>query len=397
MGLRHLRAYAEMERDGVFHSYLTGVYDPDQGLLERRVDWYQSHVGRRPKCYATLDQAFNDDAVKSIDIVAPSDTHHTLALKALQAGRDVFTEKPLAVTVRAGRLVVEAARASNRVVGVAHNYRFFPSNRALAHAIHAGAIGDPFFMVSRYVADIGGKVATSWIEGTTKPSAHDVKITGSRAALAMGVHETDILRYWFGDVAEVYGVVRTFDATVFTDSGEPVVNQNDDSAFALLTLESGVVAQCTISFAGRAASMGDRAIYGSKGTIQSDNWASWDQGYITGAGGRTAAADYVARFVEGLSPSDRVRLLPEGTHRGDFSTAFDDPMRYGIAGELEQFAAAVLNGERPEVDGEEGLKSDAVSFAILESSLINRPVRVADVESEAISAWQAPINLELGL
>ena len=66
-------------------------------------------------------------------------------------------------------------------------------------------------------------------------------------------------------------------------------------------------------------------------------------------------------------------------------------MRYGIAAELEQFAAAAVTGEQPEVNAEEGLKSDAVALAVLESAYAGRPVRVADVESGALADWQRSV------
>jgi UDP-N-acetyl-2-amino-2-deoxyglucuronate dehydrogenase len=376
MGVRHLRAYAEMEKDGTFTPRLTGLIDPDAELVRRRVSWYAEATGRELISYP--------DA-------APSHLHDVLAIQAMEAGRHVMVEKPLALSVARGRKVVEVAQATGLAVGVGHNYRFFPSNRAVRHIIEAGIIGRPYFCVAQYLGPSGGMVARSWAEGTVKADAHDVRVTGSRAAVAMGVHETDLLRYWFGEVDEAYGVIRTFDTDVRTDGGDRLKNNNDDTAMATLTFASGMVAQYTISFAGSGSPARSRSIQGAEGNLLSTDWASWDGGVVTGRAGRRDAGDFVRDYIAELTEAQQRQLLPPGSHQGELTIAFDDPMRYGIAAELEQFAAAAVTGGQPEVNAEEGLKSDAVALAVLESAYAGRPVRVADVESGALADWQRSV------
>jgi predicted dehydrogenase len=391
MGVRHLRAYAEMEKDGTFTPRLTGLIDPDQDLVRRRTSWYEEATGRTLTSYPDVEAALSSAEVEALDLAAPSHLHDVLAIQAMDAGRDVFIEKPLALSIARGRKVVEAARATGRAVGVGHNYRFFPSNRAVRHVIEAGIIGRPYFCVAQYLGPSGGMVARSWAEGTVKTDAHDVRVTGSRAAVAMGVHETDLLRYWFGEVEEAYGVIRTFDSDVRTEGGAMLKNNNDDTAMATLTFASGLVAQYTISFAGSGSPSRSRSIQGAEGNLLSTDWASWDGGALNGRDGHRAAPDYVRDYIAGLTEQERRRLLPPGSHRGELTIAFDDPMRYGIAAELEQFAAAAIAGEQPEVNAEEGFKSDAVALAVLESAYAGRPVRVADVESGAVADWQRSV------
>ena len=391
MGVRHLRAYAEMEKDGTFTPRLTGLIDPDAELVRRRVSWYAEATGRELISYPDVEAALNAAEVEALDLAAPSHLHDVLAIQAMEAGRHVMVEKPLALSVARGRQVVEVAQATGLAVGVGHNYRFFPSNRAVRHIIEAGIIGRPYFCVAQYLGPSGGMVARSWAEGTVKADAHDVRVTGSRAAVAMGVHETDLLRYWFGEVDEAYGVIRTFDTDVRTDGGDRLKNNNDDTAMATLTFASGMVAQYTISFAGSGSPARSRSIQGAEGNLLSTDWASWDGGVVTGRAGRRDAGDFVRDYISELTGAEQRQLLPPGSHQGELTIAFDDPMRYGIAAELEQFAAAAVTGEQPEVNAEEGLKSDAVALAVLESAYAGRPVRVADVESGALADWQRSV------
>jgi predicted dehydrogenase len=400
MGLRHLRAYAELAA-GTTSLELVGVFDFNTELAQRRSEWFTSVTGRELTVYSDFDQLLSDDEVEAVDLVLPTRAHHEPACAVMRSGRHVMVEKPLALTIKAGQQMIRCAEETKRTLAVGQNYRFFPANRAMAYALHSGAIGTPNFATTRYLMDSGGLASLSITEGTPKLWHHDVLTMGSRAVLGTGVHEMDLLRYWFGEVVEVFGAVRTLEPTIRTPAGETLSVTADDTCMAMLRFESGFLATITISMAaGVGRKIGDRVIGGTEGRIACDSWAAWDAGEITGRDGTsTSAREYVESFFTDPSPTDDKRyLLPEGSFRRDQLTiAMDDPLRYGIGSELEDFARCALEGSRPQVDAVEGLKSSAVSFAVLESSLLGAPVAVADVENGIISAWQQPIDDSLDL
>lgn len=82
--------------------------------------------------------------------------------------------------------------------------------------------------------------------------------------------------------------------------------------------------------------------------------------------------------------------------RDDLTVSQEGPLRYGTGSELEDFAAAALAGSQPQVSGIKAFKSSAISFPVLSSSLAGQAVRIADVESGLVGAWQQPIDDSLG-
>ncbi|MEV4869874.1 Gfo/Idh/MocA family protein [Streptomyces syringium] len=88
-----------------------------------------------------LDTAFTDPSFDLVDICLPIPLHTPMALRALEAGKHVLTELPMAATLEEGRQLVSAAEASDRQVFVDMFERFIPANRVLADTVHDGTYG----------------------------------------------------------------------------------------------------------------------------------------------------------------------------------------------------------------------------------------------------------------
>ena len=91
--------------------------------------------------YATLDEALGDPAVRGVVLATPAETHAALAATALAAGRDVLTEKPLALSVDEARDLVERARQAGRVLMVGHLLEYHPAVVELRRRVAEGAVG----------------------------------------------------------------------------------------------------------------------------------------------------------------------------------------------------------------------------------------------------------------
>ena len=77
----------------------------------------------------------------ALAIATPAQTHHRLARKALQAGKDVFVEKPLALTVAEGSELVQLAKRDSRILMVGHVLEYHPAVRALLNLMETGELG----------------------------------------------------------------------------------------------------------------------------------------------------------------------------------------------------------------------------------------------------------------
>ena len=86
--------------------------------------------------------------IDAIAIATPAETHYDLALRALQAGKDVFVEKPMALSLEQGRALVTAAQAYDRILMVGHILEYHPAVVELIRQVHAGELGEIKYMYS---------------------------------------------------------------------------------------------------------------------------------------------------------------------------------------------------------------------------------------------------------
>ena len=93
------------------------------------------------KHYSRVEDCLRDPNVSAVAIATPAVSHFELVRSALQAGKDVFVEKPLALTVRDGRELVEYAANANRILMVGNALRFHPAVARLKDMIDSGELG----------------------------------------------------------------------------------------------------------------------------------------------------------------------------------------------------------------------------------------------------------------
>ncbi len=102
----------------------------------------QKAAGRVPKAVKDMRRIFDDGAVDAVVIATPDHWHAPATLLACAAGKHVYVEKPCAHNIREGRLMVEAARRSKRVVQVGTQSRSAEYLQRAVELLHDGAIGD---------------------------------------------------------------------------------------------------------------------------------------------------------------------------------------------------------------------------------------------------------------
>ncbi len=88
-----------------------------------------------------FDDLLADPAVDLVDLCVPNDGHAAMALRALEAGKDVLVEKPIALTVADADAMLAAAKASGKLLMVAHVLPFFPEFAFAREAVDSGRYG----------------------------------------------------------------------------------------------------------------------------------------------------------------------------------------------------------------------------------------------------------------
>ena len=191
MGRRHVHAYGALERVGRGALRARGRLRPSargsRGDGRCRGDASRASARRSSP---TTRSSIASGLVEALDVVTDPSVHHLVAVPALRAGLHVICEKPLGITVRACRVILEAAESSGAVLAVAENYRRDGPNRLARAVLEHGLLGEVHLMVE---ANVGGDDAV-----VISPWRHR-RESGS-IALDMGVHYTDIFAYYLGEL-----------------------------------------------------------------------------------------------------------------------------------------------------------------------------------------------------
>jgi UDP-2-acetamido-3-amino-2,3-dideoxy-glucuronate N-acetyltransferase len=93
------------------------------------------------KSYERLQQVLEDPAIDAVALSTPAATHHSVGLKLLAAGKDLFVEKPLALEWQHGLEMVDAARSAGRILMVGHLLRYHPAFLKVVELLDSGALG----------------------------------------------------------------------------------------------------------------------------------------------------------------------------------------------------------------------------------------------------------------
>lgn len=146
----------------------------------------------------SLEEAVADADL--VDIVTPTPTHHDVALRCLQSGKNVVVEKPLARTAAEALELKEAATSNNAHLFVAHVVRFFPAYVALHQAVEQGRIGQ--VAVARFTRTGAYPTWAPWFA--------DAEASGG-VIFDLMVHDIDIARWVCGEVTRVHATLVRHD------------------------------------------------------------------------------------------------------------------------------------------------------------------------------------------
>jgi predicted dehydrogenase len=139
-GRQHASGFAKLP-----HVEIAYVCDPDSQLVNELATAVEKQQGRRPKAVADLRTIFDDKSVDTVSIAAPNHWHALAAIWAMQAGKDVYVEKPVSHNVSEGRRIVQVARKTNRICQAGTQNRSRGDLAEAAQFLRAGKLGKVTF------------------------------------------------------------------------------------------------------------------------------------------------------------------------------------------------------------------------------------------------------------
>jgi predicted dehydrogenase len=141
--------------------------------------------------------------IEAVIVATPPFLHHTMVLAALEAGKHVLCEKPMAKSMAESRDMIKIAERMAVQVMVNHEFRFMPARARAKELIDEGYIGEPHsasMTIYRSSLNDPNGIPFGWLMEMDKAGG----MLG-----AAGSHHVDALRWWFGEVKSVAGAVGT--------------------------------------------------------------------------------------------------------------------------------------------------------------------------------------------
>ena len=300
--------------------------------------------------------AVEDPKIDVVDILLPNVLHHEVVMAAIEAGKHVICEKPLALTSDLAREMADAAEKAGVVNQVGFNWRLTPAIQLAKKLISEGAIGEVRSIRAFWLGEFFNDPDVPLVWRFKKDQA------GSGALGDLGSHAIDFAHYLVGDITEVQGIQNHYvrERKTLDGAGMGPVDVDDATAF-MVKFDAGATGyiECSWSTPGRKSYAGFE-VSGSRGTIAFD-WERMGE----------------LRFYDGADASDRqgFRTIhvgpphPSGEHFWPipgYQISYSDTKVI----QLLDFAKAVV-GEvpQPQTTFREGLQSTLVEEAVMESAV----------------------------
>jgi predicted dehydrogenase len=314
--------------------------------------------------------------VDIVDISTPTNLHKDIVIAAAKAGKQIFCEKPVALSYAEAKAMAEAAEQAGVLHYLNHNYRRCPAVTFARQLIDEGKIGRIYHWRGAYLQD--------WIMDPDFPLTWHLRkeFAGAGPHFDLGSHSVDLARYLVGDIAAVSAMTQrfiverplpsaaagTFKAgTAGSENGEVTV---DDASLMIAEFEQGALGSFETSrFAGGRKNYNTFEIYGSKGSLSFNLERMNELGYLSledagdEQGFRTILVTNASHpYVAGWWPPGHII-----GYEHEFTHAVVD------------FLTALAAGSKITPNLVDGMKEMQVLEAGLQSAATGRRVAVADI------------------
>lgn len=314
---------------------LVGVADTRRPRAENFADKYTAQP------YTHYQRLLDRADIDAVSICVPSGLHAQVAIDALDAGKHVLVEKPIALSLDDADRMIDAARRNQRTLGVVLQNRYNAPMQRLRNLIDAGGLG----------ALRLGSATVRWYRPQSyyEDEWHGTWAMDGGALMNQSIHHIDALQWFMGPVASV----QAYTATLAHDM------EAEDVGVAVLKFANGALGTIEGSTLTWPQNLeGSVAVFGAKGSVKI---------------GGTALNRITLWKVDGELDQEAELLTNQ---------QLDPPSVYGYSHRevIQNFANAVRQGQDPYTPGPEARKSLALVLAIYESARTGTEIRVNQPE-----------------
>ena len=305
---------------------------------------YYERAGKKPEITTSASQLFKRKDIDAVAIATSSDAHYPLTIEALESGKHVLLEKPMALSTKHMDEMIELSRRKNLKLAVSFQNRFNPPVQELRKKIESRDFGRIFYGVA--------SIRWNRNEDYYKQAEWRGKWRSDGGVLMnQSTHNIDLLQWMLGgDVKEVYGHLENF--------SHPYIEAEDFGA-AVIKFRNGAVGILEGTSVIYPKNLEETlSIFGEKGTVK--------------LGGLAVNRIEVWRFEN--EDSHPFMKLPDP----------DTVYGFGHIPLYRDFYESIDQGRDPAVPGEEGRKAVDIVLAIYKSHLTGKPVKFPF----EFSAWE---------
>ena len=281
-----------------------------------------------PRAAATLDELLADPDIEGVLVTTPNDAHKPVILECLDAGKAVYTDKPIAHSLEDALAIRDAVARSGLVFAVGHSARRLAGHRVMRQWIEDGRIGRVSLAEANFSNERG-------LELTTDTWRWYADKSPGGSLIQLGVHHADTLQYLLGPVAAVTAHARR----LYTESEVP------DAVMCVLEFESGPLGYLGCGWA--SPGVYQMRLLGTEANLMYDlDFTHWDES----------------------QQADDWSTLVSQAYRESVRPPVELPRTDMFREQLEEFARAIRGEDEVEVGPEEAIRALAVVHAALESS-----------------------------
>ena len=375
----HLNGYQELLNKGETRFRIVAAVDEALGRAKDFAERIGGFSGQKVNAYENVAQLLNgENNLDGADICSPHGLHHVLGCELLNGGVNVLVEKPVGITVKASKKIIQTAKRKRLVAATAEQCRRAIGQRTIHWAFNDGLLGQPRMWWA---------VRAGWSDPQNVPNWHwrvDRKLGGCGMVMDSGAHWVDTMRYWFGEVDSVYARVEQIYDRPHNKNGKLVNSAMEDFWTSIFNFKSGLVGTWSWTTSAPGKGFTQLTMSGTKGSIiDSDVFhpaafqANGECQLVDGTSYNMPRLQEL--YLETLSRRKKDLLFPYG-------------ITGGVTLELWDFIDALSKGRAVEIDADEGLRSKAISEAVYESGKSGQVVKVADMLSGKIDGYQRDVD-----
>jgi myo-inositol 2-dehydrogenase/D-chiro-inositol 1-dehydrogenase len=285
-----------------------------------------------PNTFSDYNEILKHPGIDAIAICSPTPTHYDIILKAAAAGKDIFCEKPIDLSIEKIIKINEAVEKHDVKMMVGFNRRFDPNFLKVYEMVMSGKVGKP------YVLRITSR-------DPAPPPEEYIRASGG-LFLDMTIHDFDMARYLMNsEVTEVYARANVLVDPVFEKAGDW------DTAIVMLTFENDAL--CAIDNS-------RQAVYGYDQRVE----VFGSEGMVT---------------VKNNTPDNHIFLDRRGVHSALPLNFFMQRYTESYLNEMQEFVDSIKNNTPPPATGKDGLAAVKIGLAAMKSVKENRPVKIKEI------------------